>query len=175
MNVRAPRTLTFLAAFLLLPIAAQSAEPPKGAPPAVKPAPKLPPIYDPDVLGKKELEASADAAFKSGRRLFVDFGTNDCEPCRVLHDVIHERPMYENFARQFVLVSIDVTPGGPNTDLLKAYGIDPSLGLPAVAIFDSQARPLEITRSGEAAEPSKQGREAALAWLLTKFQKEPAK
>ncbi len=133
---------------------------------------KLEPIYDPDIIGKKALEAAAEAAHRTGRRLFVNFGTNDCDTCRAVNDVMHEPAFIEAFLRQFVPVFIDVTPGGPNEELFKAYGIDRKKGLPGAAIFDSNATPMEITKDGELAAAARKGRDAIMDWFLRRFARE---
>lgn len=170
-------TASRAAAIALLPLlafpapAAETKSKPK--PSATAPPAARPKIFDPDVLGPKALEAAALVAFKSGRRLFVLFGTNDCEPCRTFNDVLHEPKFLEEFLKQFVPVLIDVTPGSKNAELLVSYGIDTSKGLPACAYFSPDAIPQEITRSGELAEAARSGNDAILDFLLKRFQKSP--
>ncbi|HMM33703.1 MAG TPA: hypothetical protein PKA62_03085, partial [Thermoanaerobaculia bacterium] len=76
---------TRLAAAFLLSVAPLSlaAEPP---------VPEGLPIYDTTSVGALAIEAASNAATESGRRLFVNFGTNDCAPCRVVNDAIYEEP-----------------------------------------------------------------------------------
>ena len=171
---RTAATIAAIALFPLLALPAPAAQtkaktrPKATATPAAREK-----IFDPDVLGPKALEAGAQVAFKSGRRLFVAFGTNDCDPCRVFNDVLHEPKFLEEFLKQFVPVLIDVTPGSKNAELLVSYGIDTSKGLPACAYFSPDAIPQEITRSGELAEAARKGNDAVLEFLLKRFQKSP--
>jgi hypothetical protein len=163
-----------LAALVLLAIpallvAASSANAQSPAKKTAATARPLPPIFDPDALGTKSVEAGADVCNKTGRRMFVVLGVNDCKECRVLNDVLHEPAFFADFIKQFVPVLIDVSQGGPNVDFLKNYGVNPKDGLPAVAIFEAgSAEPL-ITRSGEMVKMAKKGPEAIRTWITSQY------
>lgn len=169
-----PQRPIVLAFALALVIAAAAPAAAAGGPPRKTARPSAPapePVYDPNLSGPKALEAAAQAAFRSGRRLFVSFGTNDCAPCRVVNDVIHEPKFFEAFVEQFVPVFIDVTPGSKNAELLGPYGIDRSRGLPACAYFDTDGTPLEIAKQGELAGAARKGPSAVRDYLLQRFRK----
>ncbi len=155
-----------LAAALLLaatPLAAFA------GPPA--PAPESLPIYDSTSEGALAVEAASKAAADSGRRLFVNLGTNDCAPCRVVNDAIYEEPFQSAFFEQFVPVFVDVAPGSPNRALLERYGIDAAKGFPALVISDDQLRVAEATKAGEMAAVAAKGKEAVREWILKRFRK----
>lgn len=156
------------AAALLLAAAplALSAEPP---------ASEALPIYDTTSIGGLAVEAASKAAKDSGRRLLVNFGTNDCAPCRVVNDAIYEEPFLSAFFKQFVPVFVDVAPGSPNRALLERYGIDSSKGLPAVVLSDESLRVAEATKEGELAALGAKGKDEVRAWLLARFRKDAAK
>lgn len=159
-----------LAAVILLaatPLAA-FAEPPAPAQPAL-------PIYDTTSIGALAIEAASKAAADSGRRLFVNFGTNDCTPCRVVNDAIYEEPFESAFFAQFVPVFVDVAPDSPNRELLERYGIDATKGFPALVISDDVLRVAETTKDGEVAAAGKKGKEAVREWLLKRFKKDEVK
>ncbi len=145
----------------LTPIAAVA------APPAVEPE-RLP-IYDTDSVGSLAIDAASRAASDSGRRLLVNFGTNDCAPCRVVNDAIYEEPFKTAFFGQFVPVFVDVSAGSPNLADAARYGVDPAKGLPAVVISDEGLRVAEVTRDGELEAVAKKGKEAVQGWLLKRF------
>jgi hypothetical protein len=159
-------TLRLAAAFLLAatPLAGL-AEPP--APPT-----EALPIYDTTSDGSLVIEAASKAAAESGRRLFLNFGTNDCEPCRVANDAIYEEPFLTAFFGQFVPVFVDVRPGSKNRELLARYEIDPEKGFPAVVLSDDALRVAEVTKSGEFAIAGKKGKDAVREWILKRFKKE---
>ena len=155
------------ALFALLPIAASA------APPTVDPATL--PIYDTHAIGALAIEAASRAAADSGRRLLVNFGTNDCAPCRVFNDAVYEEPFQSAFFAQFVPVFVDVAAGSPNLPTAARYGVDPAKGLPAVVLSDEALRIAEVTREGELLEVAKKGKEAVREWLLKRFRVQEAK
>lgn len=150
-----------LAATLLLAAAPLAAAPPDALP-----------VYDTTSVGAIAIEAASRAAAESGRRLLVNFGTNDCAPCLAFNDAVYEEPFQTAFFQQFVPVFVDVAPGTPNRDLLARYGIDPAKGFPAVVFSDDQLRIGEVTRSGELAAVSAKGKDAVREWLLKRFRKD---
>ncbi len=162
-------TLRFAAAALLAaaPLVALA------GPPA--PSPETLPIYDSTSVGALAIEAASKAAADSGRRLFVNFGTNDCAPCRVVNDAIFEEPFLTAFLAQFVPVFVDVAPGASGRDLLTRYGIDAAKGFPAIVLSDEMLRVAETTKEGEMAAAAAKGKEAARDWILKRFQKTVAR
>jgi hypothetical protein len=149
------------AVLAVLPFAA-TAEPPA-------PSPDTLPIYDTTSIGAFAVEAASKAAIDSGRRLLVNFGTNDCAPCRVVNDAIYEEPFLTAFLGEFVPVFVNVGPGSGNEALLARYGIDPARGLPAVVLSDEQMRVAEATKEGELAAAGAKGKEAVREWFLKRF------
>lgn len=163
------RPLPPVLAFALLAAALPAVAGGPPAKPAAKATRPAEPVYDPNLSGPKALEAAAQAAFRSGRRLFVNFGTNDCAACRLVNDVLHEPEFFQAFIEQFVPVFVDVTPGTKNADLLGPYGIDRARGLPACAYFDSDGTPLEVDKTGGLAAAAGRGPEAVREYLLKRF------
>src|SRR5512146_2614313 len=99
------RTLHLAAALLV--VSASSAA--SAQPPAPAEEPTI--IYDTTSSGALAIEATSLAAADSGRRLLVNFGTNDCVPCRVFNDAVYEQPFLSAFFKQFIPVFVDVSPG----------------------------------------------------------------
>jgi hypothetical protein len=153
--------LVAAAVLATLPLAV-SAEPPA-------PSPDTLPIYDTTSIGALAIEAASKAAVDSGRRLLVNFGTNDCAPCRVVNDAIYEEPFLTAFLGEFVPVFVNVGPGSRNEEVLTRYGIDPAQGLPAVVLSDEMMRVAEATKEGELAAAGAKGKEAVREWLLKRF------
>lgn len=158
-------TLRFAAAALIAvtPLVASA------GPPA--PAPQILPIYDSTSIGALAIEAASKAAADSGRRLFVNFGTNDCAPCRVVNDAIYEEPFLAAFLAQFVPVFVDVAPGSSGHELLARYGIDGEKGFPALVLSDEMLRVAETTKMGEMPAIAAKGKEAVRKWILERFRK----
>lgn len=159
-----PRLTTALAAGLLACASIAAAR----TPGPEKPAKPLP-IYDSYTLASKELAWKKAAGEQSNRRVFVNFGTNDCRACRVVNDAINDPKFQPHFLRQFVPAFIDVSPGSPNLTLLKEWKIDPKKGLPAIAILDEKGELAEVTRAGELAKEAKKGTEAVQLWIIQRF------
>jgi len=168
-----PILRTTAALLLAVAPAALLAEPP--APQAPSPKADELPIYDATSVGALAVEAASKIAADSGRRLLVNFGTNDCAPCHVVNDAIYEEPFLTAFFKQFVPVFVDVAPGSRNRALLDRYGIDPSKGFPAVVLSDETLRVAEATKEGELVAVAGKGKEAVQAWILKRFRAEEGK
>jgi thioredoxin-related protein len=156
---------------LVLAASSASAQAPakKTLPTKAAAAEPLPPIFDPDALGTKAVDSAIEVSNQTSRRIFVVLGTNDCPPCRVFNDVLHEQEFFKDFIKQFVPVLIDVSPKGPNVDFLKNYRIDTKKGFPAVAIFESDTVAPLITRNGEMVKVVKKGPDAIRTWIRSYF------
>lgn len=159
-----------LAAALLVASASWAAS---AQPPAPKEEQAI--IYDTTSSGALAIEATSLAAADSGRRLLVNFGTNDCASCRVFNDAVYEQPFLSAFFKQFIPVFVDVSPGSPNRALLERYGIDPTKGLPAVVLSDDRLKVAETTKQGEMAAVAAKGKDAVREWLLKRFKAEEPK
>lgn len=127
--------------------------------------PLRPPIYDPYVSGERAIIDTARQCISSGRRLFVSFGTNDCDPCHVAHDALSNPEFREPFFKAFIPVYIDVTEGTENAKFLESYGIDRSKGLPAMAVIEFSPQKATISQKGEYADAAKKGPEAVRVFL----------
>ncbi len=157
-----------VAACVLLTRPAPADEPPKKAEAAAPEADA--PIYDPDALGEKTIAFYQKAASESGRRLLLNLGTNDCEPCRVYNRAIHEEKFFRAFIQQFVPANVDVA-NMPNAALVDRYLINPKAPLPAILIFMPDGRLIEALAHGEMAAIAKKGDDAVREWLVGRFAK----
>lgn len=140
---------------------------PKKAPATPK---ALPPIYESYLVGEKAIAAAGRVATASGRRVLINFGTNDCDACRVVNDAIYDPVFLDAFLKQFVPVFIDVSPSNPNRELLERYAIDPARGLPALVVSTKELEPAVVTRDGEVARAAAGGKKAVQDWLLGQFE-----
>lgn len=161
------RTITLVAALLVAATPLVSSAEPPG------PKDSSPVVYDTTSIGALAVEAASKAANESGRRLLVNFGTNDCVPCKTFADAIYEEPFVSAFYKQFVPVFVDVSAGSKNLALLDRYGIDPAKGYPAVVLSDDELKVAEATKQGEMKAVAAKGKDAVREWLLKRFKKEP--
>lgn len=127
-----------------------------------------PPVYDPWVVGVEELKQKLFAAEQSGRRLVVNFGTNDCAPCRVVCAAMFEKKFLDETIPRLIPTTIDVTPGSRNAQMLTTYGFDPSKGLPVLLVFGPDRAEVAATRNGEAVAAAKKGT-AAVQELIRRY------
>jgi hypothetical protein len=162
-------TLALLAAASAAPAPAAETAPKTPTPTAAAPAGDLP-IYDPDLIGEKALAFSLKVATESGRRLFVNLGTNDCPACAVFNRAVHKGKFFDAFTHQFVSVEIDVS-NMPNAALIDKYMINPRAELPAILIFMPDGRLIEALAHGEMAAIAKKGDDAVQEWVLGRFLK----
>ncbi|MGA7990375.1 MAG: thioredoxin family protein [Thermoanaerobaculia bacterium] len=168
--LRSPRVFVPAIALLALASAAPA--------PATEPAKKNPvaaprdeaPIYDPEAIGEKAIALYQKTANDSGRRLLVNFGTNDCSACRVFNRALHKDKFFDAFVQQFVPANIDVS-NMPNAALIDKYLINPKAELPAIFIFMPDGRLIEGLAHGEMAAITKKGEGAVQEWLLSRFAK----
>jgi thioredoxin-related protein len=130
-----------------------------------------PPIYDKETDGVRAIEAGARFCAKSGRRLIINLGTNDCDTCRVVSGVLQEPKFHEALVDDFMPVYVDVTPGTKNAELLKRFNVNPKKGLPIIIIYDVEGRKSEITANGEMAKLAKKGPREVELWFLARFPK----
>jgi hypothetical protein len=161
----------FPAAFVVLALAGPlaAADAPKKATPTPGPAQDVP-IYDVDADGKKTLEYYQKLASESGRRLLINFGVNDCAPCRTTNSAIHEKKFFDPFILQFVPAYIDVS-SGTNAVLVNDYHISPRADLPAIVILMPDGRVIETLAHGEMAAIARKGEEAVRDWFYARFLK----
>ena len=161
-----PTPLLALTVLAALTFPAGAAAPAKKTPvPAAEPAT---PIYDPDTVGAQVIASYQKVALDSGRRLLVNFGTNDCPACRVVNRAIHEEKFFDAFVKQFVQADVDVSTG-TNAILLDSYHVNPRADLPAIVILMPDGRIIETLAHGEMAEIAKKGDDAVRQWFLARF------
>lgn len=141
----------------------------KTPPAAVAPADSAP-IYDPDMIGEKAIASAQKVASDSGRRLLLNFGSNDCAACAVFNRALHKDKFFDAFSHQFVAENIDVS-NMPNAALVDKYFINPKAPLPAIIIFMPDGRLIEALAHGEMAAIAKKGEPAVQEWLLKRFAK----
>jgi hypothetical protein len=127
-----------------------------------------PPIYDSYTSGEKAVMETARQCIASGRRLYLNFGTNDCELCYTASEAVQDPAFREKFFGQFIPLYIDISPGTENAKFLESYGIDPSKGLPAMAVIEFSPRKATIAQKGEFADAAKMGPEA-VRFFLSQF------
>jgi thiol-disulfide isomerase/thioredoxin len=76
---------------------------------------------------RADAHAAFDAARASGRPLLVDLYAEWCGWCRTLEARVFSTPLFAEYARDFVLLRVDVEDGGEGSELAARYGAGGSL------------------------------------------------
>lgn len=102
--------------------------------------------YDESADAKAEVQRALTAAKRSQVPVFVIFGANWCEDCRVLDRAIQSGKSAELLAREFKVVKVDIGNFDRNLDIVAAYGNPIKKGIPAAVILSPQRGPLRHPR-----------------------------
>src|SRR5471030_1982994 len=112
----------------------------------VKPAKE---IYPAAEVAQGELKAALTKAAKEHKRIILDFGGNWCGDCKVLDHYFHAEPNATLLKANFILVDINIGHFDLNKDIAKKYDVPLEKGVPALAVLDSNGKPLFSQKKGE--------------------------
>lgn len=93
-------------------------------------------IYSDTANPRAEIAQAIHTASQEHKRIILDFGGNWCGDCQVLDIYLHEAPNDALVEKHFVVVHIDIGRQDKNLDVAEKYGVDPKIGVPAVAVLD---------------------------------------
>jgi thiol:disulfide interchange protein len=106
-------------------------------------------IYPAPEHAPKELKAALAKAAKLHKRVILDFGGNWCGDCRVLDKYFHQEPNASILKANFILVDVNIGKFDKNKDIAATYGVPLEKGVPALAVLDSNGKPLFSQKKGE--------------------------
>jgi len=106
-------------------------------------------LYPVEADAKKEIENVLKTAAAENKRVLLIFGANWCYDCHVLDRALHEGSAGKVVTESFLLVHVDIGEGEKNAELVKAYRIPLSKGVPAVAVLGSDGKLLYSSGDGE--------------------------
>jgi thiol:disulfide interchange protein len=93
-------------------------------------------IYSATADAHADIAQAIRTATQEHKRIILDFGGNWCGDCQVLDIYFHQEPNKAILAKQFVVVHIDIGNQDKNLDVAEKYGIQPKIGVPALAVLD---------------------------------------
>lgn len=131
------KTLKFLAAALLLALAAGAARPADRA------------IYPPPEQARADIAVALKTAAAAHKRVLLDFGGNWCGDCQVLNIYFHNQQNLPILNANFVLVDVNIGRMDANLDLAQKYGIPLKKGVPALAVLSGAGKLLYSQKDGE--------------------------
>jgi thioredoxin 1 len=108
-----------------------------------------PSIYPAGVDARVEIRQAEQDAAKKHKRILLVFGANWCYDCHVLDRAFRHPEVASVLAENYELVHVDVGAGDKNQDLMKEYGVPMEQGIPAIAILESDGRPIYSQKNGE--------------------------
>jgi len=94
------------------------------------------------VIAKHSDVVKMPRAGREHKRILLIFGGNWCYDCHVLDFALRETDAAPIVQRSFIVVHVDIGEGKLNPDLVSLYQIPLSRGVPALAVLDSDGKPL---------------------------------
>lgn len=112
---------------------------------------KRPPIYDPQLDVKAEIQKMLPLARQENKHLLLMFGGNWCPWCHKLHNLFHADPAIKKFlAGHYIVILVDVGEKADeplNRDLVTLYRVQ-GFGYPGLAVLSPKGRLLCAQSTG---------------------------
>src|SRR5579862_7444378 len=106
-------------------------------------------IYPSPEVAQAEIKTAIADATRLHKRIILDFGGNWCGDCRVLDKYFHQQPNAKLLKDNFILVDVNIGKFDRNQDIAKTYNVPLEKGVPALAVLDSDGKPLFSQKQGE--------------------------
>jgi thioredoxin family protein len=107
-------------------------------------------IYPDDVDAHAEIKEAEERAAREHKRLLLVFGANWCFDCHVLDLAFQRQDLAPVLAANYELVHVDLGPDEhKNADLVQHYEIPLNKGIPALAVAESDGKPVVSQKNGE--------------------------
>lgn len=126
---------------------------------------KRPPIYDPQLDVKAEIQKSLSVAREGNKHLLLMFGANWCPWCHRLHDLFQTDPMVKKIlSDHYIVLLIDIGEEADkplNRDLVDLYRVK-GFGYPSLAVLSPKGRLIcsqstGVLEKGKAHDPHRVG------------------
>lgn len=105
--------------------------------------------YDPDLDVPAAIKAALAEADADGKRVLLEFGTDDCPDCHVLGYYLADEHSQATLDAHYLAVRIDVGELDRNLATVKRYGDLLRVGIPVLVILDGDGTKLVDTGAGE--------------------------
>jgi len=122
-------------------------------------------IYPTSADGSKEIAQALHSAAASHKRTLLVFGGNWCFDCHVLDEAFYSPEIAPTLNKSFLVVHIDIGEMNKNLDIAKKYDVPLDRGVPAIAVLDSDGKPLFSQKRGEFEAARSMAPEDILAFL----------
>ncbi len=109
----------------------------------------LPDIYPAPDVARSQIQSALKSAAISHKRVILDFGGNWCGDCRALDHYLQLEPNASIVKADFLVVHVNIGRFDQNKDVAQKYGVPLAKGVPALAVLDSNGRPLFSQKKGE--------------------------
>jgi len=110
---------------------------------------------------KSDLEAAKQEAAKAGKPVLLEFGATWCGPCKEMEEEVFSTAEFQDAAKKFVLVHIDVD---EQHGVADQYGVNP---IPDIRFLSSKGKELHHVEGSESLPE-------LLADMKTALEKNPA-
>jgi thiol-disulfide isomerase/thioredoxin len=158
--------------------ASSAASPPPAPPRTVQPtiapeatktvatsSPAADSLYDPNADPRADIAAALTAARADGRHVLLEFGADWCPDCHVLALYLDSAEGRALVDERFHIVKIDVGFFDRNLDVAAEHGLEPLVGIPAVAALTPDGEIVATSVDGTLATASAMTQEQVLGYL----------
>jgi thiol:disulfide interchange protein len=105
--------------------------------------------YDPELDVPAAIKAALAEAKGDGKRILLEFGTDDCPDCHVLGYYLADEHSRATLDAHYHAIRIDVGKLDKNLATVERYGDLLRVGIPVVVILDADGTKLVDTAAGE--------------------------
>ncbi|MEW1908837.1 thioredoxin family protein [Kitasatospora sp. NPDC085895] len=94
--------------------------------------------YNPSANAQKEVDAALALAKSDGRRVLLDFGTNECGVCRAVDGLFAKSRIRSTLDASYHVVKIDLENNRTNMAILGRYDSSHGFGTPVIIVVDAK-------------------------------------
>ncbi|MEV6209796.1 thioredoxin family protein [Kitasatospora sp. NPDC051914] len=96
--------------------------------------------YNPKANSQRDIDAALALAKSDGRRVLLDFGTNECGVCRAVDGLFAKSRIRTTLDASYHVVKIDLANSRTNMAILSHYDSSHGFSTPVLIIVDAQGK-----------------------------------
>ncbi|WP_431678289.1 thioredoxin family protein [Kitasatospora sp. KL5] len=96
--------------------------------------------YNPKANSQRDIDAALALAKSDGRRVLLDFGTNECGVCRAVDGLFAKSRIRTTLDASYHVVKIDLANSRTNMAILSRYDSSHGFSTPVLIIVDAQGK-----------------------------------